>query len=124
MENVALLALDAFFSLDFAWIVQLILEYPVWLMFFGTVAAILMDKRPWFWATVSLAFLVWSFGAFLGMMHWAFPPELLMLDLLLGTVIFVFEPSSKWISSNFGPVSVFRFLLPMTILNVFFLVGF
>lgn len=119
--NTALNVLDAVFSLNFPWIAGFILQYPLWLFLFAAVAAILLDKKNWFWATTFLVFLVWSFGAFLEMVHWQFPGYLIALDVIATVALFAIEPSSPTVRKYFGPISTLRFLIPMTVLNLFVL---
>ena len=113
--------LGAFFSLDWGYILAFALQFPFWLVAFGFAAAIFFENKNWFWSFVFLVFLVWSFGFFLEISGWVFPPYLMALDLVLATVITVVEPSSKTIQGQIGPLSTLRFLVPMAVLNVFIL---
>lgn len=118
--NLVLQTLDAFFSLDFGFIFQYILGNLHWLFVFAAVAFFFYEKKNWFYSIVYLVLFVWAFGAALQFTGWQFPPELLLLDFSVATAYFVFEPTSKWFSKHFGRLSVFRFLIPMTLLNIFF----
>lgn len=118
--NLVLQTLDAFFSLNWGFIFQFVLENLHWLFVFAAVAFFFYEKKNWFWSIVYLVFFVWAFGAALQFTGWQFPPVLIALDFVVATAYFAVEPSSPWFSKHFGRLSVFRFLIPMILLNLFF----
>lgn len=118
--STTLMVLSHFFSLDFGWLLQFVLDNLLWLFLFAASAVFFFEKKNWVLAIVFVGFWVFISSEFAAIVGWQLlSADFLAVNMIALVAVLTFAQYDSWGSKNLLLVNIVRFLVVLAFFNLF-----